>query len=223
MNKESYAMPVTLAEKSSFEKVGIAYAIANTKKLAIPTTVIDPLVAQGTDYDNCCIVTDNPQTQCPAATRARNSSWELLAPLLVDLYNKYFLNNDLISPADKATLMIKILSGSHSESEAQTTTPIVKAVSETESMLFIVYSDSASVSKDAKPDNVGFLEVVYKVGDPSPVTIADCTKSENISRSHQGIVFQPEQRGLNFYGFARWVNNNGKKGPWGNMFSNRIP
>jgi len=208
--KESLKLPVKLSEKKNFQKVAIAYALANAKTLGILETYTDPIVAAGTNYEDCCVVTENPSTSCPAATRARNASWALLIVLLVNLYNKYFLNNNLISAKDKALLSINLIGGTHSESEAQTTTPIVKAVSETESMLFIVYSDSDTVRKNAKPDNVGFLEVKYKVGDPAPVTIADCTESENISRSHQGIVFQPEQRGKDFYGFARWVNNNGK-------------
>ena len=209
--------------KKSFQKVAIEYATDNTTELGIPKLTIDTVTAGGADYEEKCVVTENPSTQCPAATRARDASWDVLEPLLVDLYNQYFLNNDKLSANDKAILLIHLIGGSHSEVEAQTTSPIVVAVSETSSMLIIVYSDSATVHKHAKPSGVGFLEIWGKVGDPAPVTIADCPLRYNVSRSHEGITFSPDLRGQNFYGFGRWVNKNGKQGPWGNMFTNKIP
>ena len=90
-------------------------------------------------------------------------------------------------------------------------------------MLFIVYSDSSVVTRHGKPSGVGFLEIRGKIGGTKPLTIAECPDSYNIARSHEGILFSPEQRGLEFFGFARWVNKNGKSGPWGNMFGNKIP
>ena len=92
MKKESFAQPVTLSEKYSFQKVGIKYALANAKTLGIPSTTTDLLTTAGGDYEDKCIVTENPSTQCPAATSARNASWDVLELLLVNLYNKYFLN-----------------------------------------------------------------------------------------------------------------------------------
>jgi hypothetical protein len=56
-----------------------------------------------------------------------------------------------------------------------------------------------------------------------PVTASDCHDRNYVSRSHASITFENEQRGKILYAFARWVNKNGKYGPWSGMISALIP
>jgi hypothetical protein len=63
----------------------------------------------------------------------------------------------------------------------------------------------------------------FSISNELPASQAECTDRYNIGRSHESIVFAPEQRGKTLYGFARWVNRNGKLGPWSGLFSAIIP
>ena len=223
MDKEMFAEPVGLTSQFNFQRVATEFATDNATELGIPKLITDALIAGSSDYESKYVVTRNPSTTSHAAVVARDAAWDVLEILIVSLYNTYFLNNKKLTPNDRATLLIHNIGGGHSQFAAPTTTPIVSAVSETESMLFIVYSDSSVVTRHGKPSGVGFLEIRGKIGGTKPVTITDCPESYNVSRSHEGILFTPEQRGVEFFGFARWVNKNGKSGPWGNMFGNKIP
>jgi hypothetical protein len=132
----------------------------------------------------------------------------------------------LLLPSPKGNYILahgKVRIGSGAPSPAPSSTPILTLVSEEISVLHIVYADSGAPNTHYKPANVAFCEICYKVGDPTPATIAECTERYNISRSHEGMVFTPQQRGKNIYTYGRWVNKNGKLGPWSNLVSAIIP
>jgi len=147
-----------------------------------------------------------------------------LEPPLASLYNHYIINNDAIGAADKEALNVHFTgNGSGSSSPSPTSTPVITLISEEISVLHVVYSDSTAPGTHYKPGNVAFCELCYKIGDAAPTGIAECNERYNIARSHEGIVFTPSQRGKNIYVYARWVNKNGKVGPWSNLVSAMIP
>jgi hypothetical protein len=91
------------------------------------------------------------------------------------------------------------------------------------STLFVVFTDSATPASHAKPDNVAFCEINYKIDVPLPSGPEECPDEVNISRSHTAIVFTPAQRGKVVNGYARWVNKNGKIGPWSGLITAIVP
>ena len=187
-------------------------------------TAISPV---RTSYELYFKVTANPNTQSPAATALRNAVFEKYVELIKDLYDHCLINNSAISADDRLALNIHApTGGSTAKKEVEIiTTPLVTHVSEELSVLHFVYSDSASLTNHCKPAGVAFLEIYAKEADSTepPVTPSDCLLRYNITRSHQAITFEPEERGKTFFGFARWVTTKGKAGPWGGMFSAIIP
>ncbi|MDP4270369.1 MAG: hypothetical protein Q8909_09615 [Bacteroidota bacterium] len=224
MAKETYSLPVLPAAKYEFQRNAIELCTTNAVAWGIDQPRLTRIAPLRIDYEAKNAVTNNRSTQSPAATAARDAAWDALLPELVDLYNKDILNNDAIPAESKEALHVHYIGGGGSRtSSAPTTTPIVNLSAEEISVLHVNYADSATPSSHSKPDGVAFCEIWYKLDSPAPVTPDDCDKYCNISRSHDKIVFTPDQRGKVISGFARWVSKTGKTGPWGGIFTAFIP
>jgi len=224
MTKETYTVPVAPSACKDFESNAIDLCTVNAAAWGIPNEKLASIIRRRTEYEKKYAIANNRRTQNPAATAAREEKWELLKADLIDLYDHHILNNDIISAEDKEALYIHYLAGGGgSATPAPTTTPIVILKSEEISVLYVIYSDSATPGSHAKPDNVAFGELKYKVDEPLPAKPNECPESVNISRSHTAIVFTTEQRGKIVRGYARWVNKNGKTGPWSGQISAIVP
>jgi hypothetical protein len=224
MSKETYSMPTSPTARYDFQKNAIELCTTN----AIPWKIsVDRLTKMGplrADYELKYSVTNNPSTQSPGATAAREASWSIYVVALVDLYDHDILNNDDIPADGKDALHIHhTTSGGGTSASAPTTTPMVTLTAEEISVLHVVFSDSATPGSHSKPANVAFCEISYKIDAPAPTDPVECSNRANIARSHEAIVFTPAQRGKTVYAFARWVNRNGKFGPWSGMVTAIIP
>lgn len=224
MTKESYTVPVSPNACKDFESNALDLCTVNAVAWGIPNEKLTSINQKRINYEKKYAIANNRRTQNPAATAAREEKWELLKADLIDLYDHHILNNDAISAEDKEALYIHYLAGGgRSSTPAPTTTPIVILKSEEISVLYVVYSDSATPGSHAKPDNVAFCELKYKVDIPPPAGPEECPESMNVSRSHTAVVFTPDQRGKKVFAYARWVNVNGKTGPWSGQSSAIVP
>ena len=224
MGKETYSIPTSPVEQLEYVRNAVTMCTTNATAWGVPAAKLTAIAPLRTTYEQKSAIANNPQTQSPAATAARKSAWVALEPSIVDLYNHHIINNAAISAADKEALHVHIVFvGGGPASPAPTTTPVVTLASKEISMLRVVYSDSATPSSHAKPNNVAFCELIYKIGDPAPTSIADCPVHVNVARSSEKLTFTPDQRGKTIRGYARWVNKNGKTGPWSNQISTIIP
>jgi hypothetical protein len=224
MSQESYNIPTGPNARYDYQRNLVQRCIAGVTAWGLPAPKITAIATPRSDYEQKFAVANNRSTQNPVATAARDAAWEVYAPLLIDLLNHNILNNTLISPSDKVALNIHINGGNATvPSPAPLSAPIVSLVAEEVSVLHVLYADPSSPAVHSKPANVAFCELAYKLGEPAPVAIADCTERYNIARSHEGIVFAPEQRGKQVYAYARWVNKNGKQGPWSGQVMAIIP
>lgn len=224
MSKETYSIPTGPTARYDFQRNAVTLATTNVAAWTIPAAKLTAIAPLRTNYELRYGVANNKSTQSPSATAARDAAWDLLEVALIDLYDHNLINNAAISAADKDALHIHLLGNSSTApAPAPSTTPIITLVSEEISVLHVVYADSSAPNTHYKPANVAFCELVYKVGGTPPASITECTERYNIARSHEGIVFAPDQRGKNIYAYARWVNKNGKFGPWTSLVSALIP
>lgn len=224
MTKESYTVPVSPSACKDFESNAIDLCTVNAAAWGIPAEKLTNIQPKRTDYEKKYATASNRSTQSPGATAARDASWELLKTDLIDMYDHNILNNDAITVDQKQALCIHFLiGGKRSSSPTPTTTPVVTLASEEISVLYVVYSDAATPGSHAKPDNVAFCELKFKVDVPPPAKPDECPESVNISRSHTAVVFAPDQRGNKVFAYARWVNKNGKTGPWSGQITAIVP
>lgn len=222
MSLETYSIPRSPSARFEFEQNAIDQASSHTAEWSIPDTTITNLTSLRAAYETKYSVASNRKTQSPSATIARDAAWAPLETALIDLYNHYLLNNDSIAASDKDALFIHIRTGGGSVISAPNSTPVISLLSKEISVLHVVYSDSSIPAKHAKPYGVAFCELAYNI-ETMPATPAECTAHATINRSGQAIVFDDNQRGKKVFAFARWMNRNGKSGPWSNMVYTLIP
>jgi len=225
MSTETYSIPPATSPTACFDFQRNAYelAFANAAAWGIPPEVFPPIAEKRSIYEQKYAITANPSSASQGATANRNAAWADELPLIVGLYNDYIINNAAISEADKKAMYVHAQSG-HSTTPypAPTTVPIVNLVSEEISALHIMYADSSAPNTHYKPAGVAFCELVFEVG-TAPASAAVCTERHYVARSHEAMMFTADQRGKTIYAFARWVNKNGKYGPWSAMFQALIP
>ena len=223
MSKETYSVPTGATARYDFQRNAIELCTTNATVWRISTERITKIIPLQSDYLLKYGVTNNRSTQSPSATAAREAAWGLLEAALIDLYDHDILNNDDIPVDGKNALYVHTATGGgYSPASAPTTTPMVTLTAEEISVLHVVFADSATPGSHSKPANVAFLELVYNVDAPA-ATPDDCSLRNNVTRSHESIVFSPAQRGKSVNAFARWVNRNGKFGPWSGLVTAIVP
>jgi len=223
MSQETFSIPTGPSAQNQFAGNSVKLVTLNATDWGVSDAKVTKLNTSFTDYSAKYGITSNPTTRSPAATIARNAAWDILCADLNDVYKHDLLNNDAISLADKEALHIHVSAGGGAITPAPTTTPLVTLTSEEIGALRVNYSDSSAPGTHYKPDNVVFCELWYQIGGTAPATPTDCPESANISRSHSPLQFAPENRGKAVYVFARWVNRNGKTGPWSGIVSALVP
>lgn len=224
MSKETYSIPTGPTARYDFQRNVIEICTTNATAWKISTDRITKIIPLQSDYLLKYGVANNRSTQSPSATAAREAAWAPLEAALCDLFEQELLNNDDIPADGKNSLGIHVSAvGGGTPAPAPTTTPMVTLTAEEISVLHVVFSDSASPASHSKPANVAFCELVYKVDAPAPATPTDCPERANITRSHESVVFSPAQRGKTVYAFARWINRNGKVGPWSGLVTAIVP
>jgi len=223
MSQETFSISSGPNAQHEFAANAVKLVTPKAKEWGVPDALVTKLTASFTNYDAKYVITSNPSTRSPAATTARNTAWEVVKADLNDLYKHYLLNNDAITPDEKDALHINESAGGGVSTPAPNTMPIVALASEEIGALRVIYSDSSVPGTHYKPDNVAFCELRYQIGGTAPATPADCNNSANISRSHAAIQFEPQDRGKAVYLFARWVNRNGKTGPWSGILTGLVP
>ncbi|MEO7311596.1 MAG: hypothetical protein ABIX01_14425 [Chitinophagaceae bacterium] len=221
---ETYNIPTGLTLRLEFSRNAVDRCITNATAWGIPETLIGTITTRLASYERKHSVAANTATRSQTAIADRDGDWVPLLESLDELYTQHLLYNSDLSAAEKVALHINQLGGTGaSPTPARDTTPIVSLVAEEISVLHVVYADSANQTSHSKPAGVAFCELWAKIDGAAPASPADCTLRYNISRTHEGIVFEPGARGKTVYGYARWVNKNGKTGPLSSVFSAIIP
>jgi len=214
MSKETYSIPMGIHVLYNFQRNVVTLCTDNASLWTISATKLTAIAPIHTNYELKYAIANNKNPQSPSITTARNVAWDVLEVALIDLYNHSILNNAVILPTDKDALHIHYLGENTGRpSPASITTAIITLVSEKNSMLHVIYSDSSEPNRHYKSVNVAFCELWYKVGELAPTDIANASERYNTTRSQEGIVFSPDQRGKTIYSKGRWLNKNGKYGP----------
>ncbi|WP_163714534.1 hypothetical protein [Mangrovibacterium lignilyticum] len=222
--KKSYSIPTILAEQYSFQRTVTELLAQKATEWGVAPEQATLIQGLSTTYESKYEAASNSQTQSPALTSSRRAAWKPLIAAISDLYNNNLLYNGAITAEDQDALHIhEIILGARTPYDAPVSSPSISMSTEDVSTLHVNYTTTASSKSHRKPAGVAFCELACKIGGDAPAGIEECTAHYNISHSNQEIVFTPEQRGKTVFTYARWVNKNGKNGPWSNPITSIIP
>jgi len=174
---EIYSIPTSPTAFFNYEQSINAYLVAATTRLTLPAAKMTAIAAKQALYEPAYRITANSGTQNPVTTADRDQKAADLQLLMVDLLDHNIINNLLLTDADRAALHINSTSGrGGTVTPASTTAPIISLVTEEQGAIHVIYSDPAAPGTHYKPAGVAFCELCYKVGDPAPATVAECTE-----------------------------------------------
>ncbi len=223
---ETISFPKGIYARYDFQQYCVDRSIAKASAWGIVASKLTTIAPFRTDYELWYKVAANKQTQCVAATAARDTAWDKYEPMLRELYISFLLNNEAITFDEKSGLGIHIHDTKQKTAvKVPVSSPMVILSSEEISVIHVVYSDSNSTDNHAKPYGVAFMEMTAKLGlaIEAPICAADCNLRFNISRNHEAIKFEDTERGKTLFAYSRWVTSTGDLGPWSGMVSGIIP
>jgi len=195
------------------EAKAIAYGI-----LPAAITAIMPIKEK---WDGLVAICDSGNTKGPGATANRNKYFPTYRNALLSILNLYLVDNDNVTAADKLAFHIHTPSGSKTSIPAPTST-VHGVVSYMEPLAqYFDFVDTVS-GKKGKPAGVAFVELRYVVDTVPPASVFDCPMSIFVCRSNIKALFVSSEVGKKAYYFGRYINRNGKVGPWCAMFSATI-
>ena len=224
MSQELFSIPASPTAFFDYQRNLVTRCVASATLWALPTAKMTAINAARATYEAAYYAAVNDTAKNTQLVVTRDAATETYKPLLEDLLRHNIVNNAAIAPADKVALGIHTTGGNtNTPAAAPANAPLVNLVTEKQAALYVVYSDPSSPTSHSKPTNVAFCELVCKVGDPAPASPTDCPEKHYVSRSHEAINFEQKQRGSKIYAYARWVNKNGKQGPWCSLITTIIP
>jgi len=155
------------------------------------------------------------------ATANRNAYQPVYSDAIESIIRLYLLHNAAVIPADLLTFHIKLESTIRVSTPAPNSTITGKIIYKEPLAHFFKLIDTVT-NKMKRPDSTCFTELRYFIGTVPPASVHDCNESEFINNANKKVEFTAADEGKMAYYFARYINNNGKKGPWSLIFSGRI-
>ena len=128
--------------------------------------------------------------------------------------------NSVLTPTDRATLLIPILGVAHPYVPMPDCWPIGSVKSTARLSLIISYFDSLT-GKKSKPQGVKGCEIWFKVGGTEPVSISEMTYLKSITKTPFVIDYDGTQGGMKVYFWIRWIDSK-NEGKWGPCISGTI-
>jgi hypothetical protein len=215
---ESFSVPSSAKKFNDFQNTVIRLLVANGVAWGVlPLATTNVLVMQ-TSWATAYTLSTGKSTKIVGNTVNRNALKLPFVIALKSIFEKYLINNPLISSADQVSLGLHLVGGAHASIPPPSTQPTV-IFTFLVTLVQTVKLRNITTGKRGKPAGVGFCEIWYKIGDPAPLSFTDCINKVNIGKSDETITYSLADKGKNAYYFARWVSKQGIAGPWTAVFS----
>ena len=219
--ENSLSIPELASEFDLYQKNVVPIFIAKEVTydiLAAAITDLAPMTIKWNGYVSACEI---DSTKGVSATENRNKYQPIYAAAIRSIIELYLLNNVNVTPADALTIRIHTPTGKNTPIPAPSSTVITKITYKEPLAQYFSFRDSVT-GKKARPKGVVFVQIVYTTDTVAPISVANCTSSVFVNKENNKIVFASTDEGKKMFGFARYVNGNGKLGPWCAMFSATI-
>lgn len=216
--ENTYSIPSSVTEFDLFQKNVLPLFKSKEIPYGILALAVTNLLPMEIKWNGLVALCESDSTKGVGATENRNKYQPVYAAAIANVIELYLLNNVNVTPADALTFHIHTPSGKTTPIPAPTSTVVAKVEYREPYAQYYSFTDSVS-GKKARPKGVAFVQLNYMIGLVPPVSVNDCTQSVFINRSNNKILFASTDEGKKAFCFGRYVNKNGKLGPWCAMFS----
>lgn len=201
-----------------FQLILIAMVQANAVAWNIPAAIITAILPHKTNWDAKWAVAKNKATRTSTDVQAKKDARAAYEPALRSLISGGLANNPYVTNEQRVEMGLNIRDKNPTPRPKPATKPDVTLKAHGNTQIMVTYEQEEGTEGDtrprAKPEGVARMELVYKIGDPAPVSANDCPKTVSITRSPYKLNFEPADSGKKLYAFARWVNTRNIPGDW---------
>jgi hypothetical protein len=197
------------------------YVAANFEAWGIPQKALDDIAPIVTRWNNAWAIAKNKDTRSPADVKEKDLARKELDHAIRAFVKEFLANNSKVSNKDRTAMGLTVPSGSHSPRPAISTPPAVIFRAVIGGTLHVECRVEHDASRASMHPDADIVEIRYKMDDPAPTNLAECTQIKTSTRGSFTMELGIENAGKRLYGFARWANesDNSKSGPWTNLFA----
>jgi len=213
--------PILASDFHDYQNSAVPLMILKQIEYGILPKALTDLAPSKVKWDKLDAACKSEHTKGLGATANRNAFQPIYSAEIESIVRLYLLDNDDVIPADQLTFHISTPNNSRVTNPAPSSTVIGKIVYKESLSHYFKLIDTEN-NKMKRPENTVFVELRYITALVAPDSVQDCMESEFINNANRKVQFTAADEGKFAYYFARYVNRNGKKGPWSLMFSGRI-
>ncbi len=215
---ELFSIPSSASKFNPLQITTIRLLVANGVAWGVLPLAVTNIVLSQSAYEAVFNLCNNPYTRSRGNIANRVALQIPFAAALTSIYEKYLLNNPLITAADKLAMGIHDSVSTHASIPAPELAPLL-TVSNGSSLQHLFKIRNSDTGRLARPVGVCFCEVWFKVGDPAPISLNDATQKAFLVKSGLGINFALSDKGKTVHYIGRWVSRKGVAGPWTDFFN----
>jgi hypothetical protein len=156
----------------------------------------------------------NPGTRTIATVAAKDGAKAAMLDILRG-YAQQVRNNQGVSNANKAALGLTLVDPTPTPVPAPVTAPLLALVAATPGVQTLRFADASTPDKRAKPAGTIGMQLFVAIAATMPAGGPDAARFKAfVTRQPFGVTFDPADKGLTAYYYARWQTRTGLVGPW---------
>lgn len=199
------------------------YAAAHAAELGISAALATKLSNAINAWGYSWTAYANANAAASAATADKNTKRAAVEEAMREVNAEVQTNKD-VTPAQKEGLGVKVYKTSKTPAPVPATAPMLnKCDKSTRCILRLFYVDTNTPDTDKKPAGVKFCEVRAQIGGSAPTDPEEMDTISLESKAPYRFDFEAADVGKTVWIALRWINTNGKAGPWGGINTATVP
>ena len=192
-------------------------------RLNIPSDEVAAVQTKQSRWTTAYAAVLNPATCTKGAVTEKQEARKDYETALRRLVRTYLTYNPALSDQDREDMGLPVHKTTHTDAPIATDPPDCELDTSVPGRVSFHYFGKGSASRKAKPEGQHGAELAWSLGDPAPARWEDLVHSSFDTHTPLTLSFENDQRGQNLYYALRWENTRGKKGPWSNIQSTKVP
>jgi hypothetical protein len=217
-----YYFPSKDADVIPWARNFVTVLAANADRWGIPPSLVTPLAALGTAYEEAYTRRFAPDSG-KLSVEQKNLALKALKKGVQDMVNGRINHNPAVTADDRVALGLYVYKPGKSPVPDPQTTVVLRTVPGLVRQVVVYFTDSATPDSRRKPYGAQFVELACGVSASPPARVEDLPRSVTASKSPVTLTFREEDRGKTVYLAGHWKGTRQQDGPWSAIISAIIP